>query len=141
MYSKKVMEHFTKPHNVGEIKDFDGEGEVGNPRCGDVMRITIKVKDNRIKDIKFKTFGCVSAIASTSVLTDMAKGKTLEEAEKLKNSDIVKALDGLPQIKIHCSVLADEALRKAIADYRKRHQQKLPEARQTPKSPRKSVKK
>jgi nitrogen fixation NifU-like protein len=114
------MEHFTKPHNVGEIKNPDGEGEVGNARCGDVMRITIKVKDNRIKDIKFKTFGCVSAIASTSVLTDMAKGKTLEEAEKLKNSDIVKALDGLPQIKIHCSVLADEALRKAIADYRKK---------------------
>ena len=117
MYNKKVMEHFRKPKNVGEIKDADGIGKVGNPVCGDVMIIYIKVKDNKIKAIKFKTFGCVSAIATTSMLTELAKGKTLDEAKKITRDDVANALGGLPSIKMHCSNLAADALREAIKDY------------------------
>ena len=120
MYSEKVMQHFKNPKNVGEIKDADGIGKVGNPRCGDVMYVYIKVKDNKIKDIKFKTFGCVAAIATTSIMTEIAKGKTLEEAEKLSNKDVAKALEGLPPLKTHCSNLAADALHEAIKDYRKK---------------------
>ncbi len=117
-YSKKVMDHFKNPRNVGEIKDADGVGEVGNPVCGDLMKISIKVKDNKIKDIKFKTFGCVSAIATTSMLTELAKGKTLKEAEKITRNDVAEALGGLPSVKMHCSNLAADALKAAIKDYK-----------------------
>ena len=117
-YTKKVRDHFMNPRNVGEIKDADGVGTVGNPTCGDVMRIYIKVKDNKIADIKFKTFGCAAAIASSSIATELVKGKTLEEAEKLSRDDVAKELGGLPAIKIHCSNLAADALREAIKDYR-----------------------
>ena len=120
MYSKTVMEHFKNPRNVGEIKDADGIGKVGNPVCGDVMWVYIKVKNNKITNIKFKTFGCVSAIATTSMLTEIAKGKTLEQAEKITRDDVAKALGGLPSIKMHCSNLAADALKKAINDYRKK---------------------
>src|SRR5690554_3793790 len=114
------MEHFTNPRNVGEIEDADGIGEVGSPQCGDIMRIYLKIEDNIIKDIKFKTFGCASAIASSSIMTEMVKGKTIEEALSLTNRDVVDALGGLPAPKVHCSVLAEEAIRAAIEDYRKK---------------------
>ncbi|MCK5373393.1 MAG: Fe-S cluster assembly scaffold protein NifU [Candidatus Aenigmarchaeota archaeon] len=117
MYSKKVMDHFKNPRNTGEIENADGTGEVGNPICGDIMKITIKVKDNRIEDIKFKTFGCAAAIATSSMITELAKGKTLEEAKEISKKDVSCALDGLPPIKEHCSNLASEGLRKAIDDY------------------------
>lgn len=120
MYSKKVEEHFFHPHNVGEIKDADGVGKVGNPRCGDIMKVFIKVKDDRIEDIKFKTFGCAAAIATTSVMTDLVKGKTIQEALKVTNRQIVEELGELPPIKLHCSVLAADALKAAIADYQKK---------------------
>jgi len=119
-YSKKVMEHFLRPHNVGEIKDADAVGQTGNPICGDIMRIFIKVKNNRITNIKFKTLGCAAAIAASSMLTDLAKGKTLEQAEKIKSEDIVKGLGTMPPIKVHCSVLGAEALHDAIRNYRKK---------------------
>jgi nitrogen fixation NifU-like protein len=117
-YTKKVKEHFFHPKNVGEIKNADGIGKVGNPTCGDVMAIYIKVKDNRITDIKFKTFGCTAAIATSSILTEMAKGKTLDEALKITRDDVANELGGLPAIKLHCSNLAADALREAIKDYR-----------------------
>ncbi len=116
-YSEKVMEHFTNPKNVGEIKDADGIGKVGNPVCGDLMWIYIKVKDDRLEDVKFKTFGCGAAIATSSMITEMAKGKTLEEALKITRSDVADALDGLPPIKMHCSNLAADGLHAAIKDY------------------------
>ncbi len=116
-YSEKVVEHYTTPRNVGKIEDASGIGEVGNPVCGDIMKMFIKVKDNIITDVKFKTFGCGAAIATSSISTEMIKGKTLEEALEIKNQDVVKALDGLPTIKIHCSLLAEEAIHEAIADY------------------------
>lgn len=119
MYSEKVMEHFRNPRNVGEILDADGVGTVGNPVCGDVMTIYIKVKDNRITDIKFKTFGCGAAVATSSVITELAKGKTLEEAMKIARSDVADSLGGLPPIKMHCSNLAADALHEAIKDYQK----------------------
>ena len=118
MYSKKVMEHFRNPRNIGEIKDADGVGSVGNPVCGDLMTIYIKVKDNRIQDIKFKTFGCAAAIATSSMITELAKGKTLSEAMKITRDDVADELDGLPVIKLHCSNLAADALHEAIKDYR-----------------------
>jgi len=118
LYSEKVMEHFRNPHNVGEIKDADGVGKVGNPVCGDIMKIYIKVKDNVITDVKFKTFGCGAAIATSSITTDMVKGKTIEDALKITNQQVTEALGGLPAVKRHCSVLAEEALRAAIDDYR-----------------------
>ena len=120
MYSDKVMEHFRNPRNMGEIKDADGVGTVGNPICGDLMTIYITVKNNRIKDIKFKTFGCAAAIATSSMITELAKGKTLDEASKITRDNVANELDGLPPIKMHCSNLAADALREAIKDYRKK---------------------
>jgi len=117
MYTDKVMEHFTSPHNMGEIKDADGVGKVGNPTCGDLMFVYIKVKDNVLVDVKFKTFGCGAAIATSSMVTDMAKGKTLEDALKISRADVAKELGGLPAIKMHCSNLAADALHAAIKDY------------------------
>ncbi|HLE06746.1 MAG TPA: iron-sulfur cluster assembly scaffold protein [Candidatus Nanoarchaeia archaeon] len=116
-YSKNVMDHFMHPKNMGELKNPDGEGQVGNVVCGDVMKVQINVKDDKISDIKFKTLGCAAAISSSSVLTELAKGKTLSEASKITRDDVVKALGGLPTEKIHCSVLAQDALKKAIKDY------------------------
>lgn len=116
-YSDKVVEHYTNPRNVGKIENASGIGEVGNPVCGDIMKMFIKVENNIITDVKFKTFGCGAAIATSSISTEMIKGKTIEEALKLKNSDVVEALDGLPPVKIHCSLLAEEAIHEAIADY------------------------
>jgi len=119
-YSEKVMEHFQHPRNMGEIENPDGVGLVGNPICGDMMKITIKVKDNRIEDIKFKTFGCGAAIATSSMVTELVKGKTIEEALKVTNKTVAEALGGLPPIKMHCSLLAEEAVKAAIDDYRQR---------------------
>lgn len=116
-YSAKVMEHFSNPHNVGEIKDADGVGEVGNPKCGDIMRMYIKVDNDVITDVKFMTFGCGAAIATSSMATDLVKGKTIPEALKLTNKAVMEALDGLPAIKIHCSVLAEQAIKAAVSDY------------------------
>lgn len=120
MYTQKVMEHFKNPHNMGEIPDADGVGTVGNPVCGDLMTIYIKVKDNRLQDIKFKTYGCGSAIATSSMITDIARGKTLEEALKITRADVADSLGGLPPIKMHCSNLAADALHAAIEDYYKK---------------------
>ena len=120
MYTEKVKCHFLHPRNVGEINNPDGVGTVGNPTCGDIMTIYIKVKDDRIIDIKFKTFGCAAAIASTSVATEMVKGKKIDEAYKLTRDDVAKELGGLPAIKMHCSNLAADALKIAIDDYRKK---------------------
>jgi nitrogen fixation NifU-like protein len=124
MYSEKVMEHFKNPRNMGEIPDADGVGTVGNPVCGDLMTIYIKVKDNRLVDIKFKTFGCGAAIATTSMTTELAMGKTLEEAIKITRGDVADSLGGLPPVKMHCSNLASDALRAAIEDYYERRKQK-----------------
>ncbi len=121
MYNEKVMDHFTSPRNVGIIEDADGEGEVGNINCGDIMRIYIKVDaDERISDIKFQTFGCGAAVATSSMVTEMVKGKTLEEALRITNKDVAEELGGLPPIKMHCSNLAADALQAAVADYRVR---------------------
>jgi len=120
MYSERVMELFRKPHNLGRMKNPDGVGKVGNPICGDVMYLYIKVKDNKIKDVKFETFGCVAAIATSSMITDLAKGKTLEEAKKITRENVAKEVGGLPLIKMHCSNLAADALHEAIKDYLKR---------------------
>ena len=117
MYSEKVMDHFANPRNVGEIPDADGIGKVGNPQCGDVMWLYIKVKDNIITDVKFKTFGCGAAIATSSMITELARGKTLEEAKKISRADVAENLGGLPPVKMHCSNLAADALREAIKDY------------------------
>jgi nitrogen fixation NifU-like protein len=120
MYSEKVMEHFRNPRNVGEIPDADGVGTVGNPVCGDMMTIYIKVKDNRVDDIKFKTFGCGAAVATSSMITELAKGKTLDEAMTITRSDVADSLGGLPTVKMHCSNLAADALHEAIKDYQKK---------------------
>ena len=117
MYSEKVMDHFTNPRNVGVIDDANGVGEVGNAKCGDIMKIYLKVEDNIIKDVKFKTFGCGAAIATSSMVTELVKGKTLEEALEISNAAVAEALDGLPPIKMHCSNLAADALHAAIKDY------------------------
>ncbi len=119
-YTKELMKHFKDPKFVKDVKDADGVGEVGNVSCGDVMHLEIKVTDNRIEDIGFKTFGCAAAIASSDVVCELAKGKTIEEAEKISKDDIVEKLKGMPQIKVHCSVLGIEALKKAIEDYKKK---------------------
>lgn len=121
MYSKKVIDHFKNPHNMGAIENPDGLGQVGNPVCGDMMKLYIKVKDNKIEDIKFQTLGCAAAIATSSMITDLAKGKTLEQAEKISRGDVSDALGKLPPIKEHCSNLAADALNKAIQDYKKRN--------------------
>ncbi len=117
VYSEKLMEHFRNPRNMGRIENADGMGKVGNPVCGDVMYLYIKVRNNRLEDIKFETFGCAAAIGTSSMITELAKGKTLEEALKITNSDIAESLDGLPPVKMHCSVLAADALKAAIKDY------------------------
>ena len=117
MYSDKVMDHFANPRNVGEIPDADGIGKVGNPQCGDVMWLYIKVKDGILTDIKFKTFGCGAAIATSSMITELARGKTIEEAKKISRQDVADSLEGLPPTKMHCSNLAADALREAIKDY------------------------
>lgn len=120
MYSEKVMDHFANPRNVGEIENANAVGEVGNAKCGDIMKIYMDIEDNIIKDVKFKTFGCGAAIATSSMATEMVKGKTVDEALALTNKAVMEALDGLPTEKIHCSVLAEEAIRSAIEDYKKR---------------------
>ncbi len=121
MYSDKVMDHFMNPRNVGEIENADGVGQVGNAKCGDIMKMYLKVEDDIIVDVKFKTFGCGSAIATSSIATEMIVGKTLEEAVELTNTAVVEALDGLPPVKVHCSVLAEQAVKAAIYDYAQRH--------------------
>ena len=120
MYSEKVMDHFANPRNVGEIENANAVGEVGNAKCGDIMKIYMDIQDDVIKDVKFKTFGCGAAIATSSMATEMVKGKTVEEALALTNKAVMEALDGLPTEKVHCSVLAEEAIRSAIEDYNKR---------------------
>jgi nitrogen fixation NifU-like protein len=120
LYSEKVLDHFRNPRNMGEIPDADGVGTVGNPVCGDLMSIYIKVKDNHIEDIKFKTFGCGAAIATSSMITELARGKTLEEAMKISRGDVADNLGGLPPIKMHCSNLAADGLHAAIQDYLKK---------------------
>ncbi len=120
-YSDKVLEHFIHPRNVGEIPHPSGESKVGNPACGDILWLQIKVENGTIADVKFKTFGCCAAIASGSILTEMVKGKTIEEALKITNRDVVDALGGLPSLKMHCSVLAQQALRSAIENYLKKN--------------------
>jgi nitrogen fixation NifU-like protein len=117
-YNEQVMEHFKSPKNMGQMQDADGVGEVGNPACGDVMTVYIKVRDGRIADIKFQTFGCVAAVATSSMVTELAKGKTLDEAMKITRADVAEKLGGLPPIKLHCSNLAAEALHAAVKDYR-----------------------
>ena len=121
MYTDKVMDHFTNPRNVGEIKQADGIGEVGNAKCGDIMRIYLQVENNTIIDVKFKTFGCGAAIATSSMVTEMVKGKSIEEALKISNQAVAEALDGLPPAKMHCSNLAADALHEAIRDYHEKH--------------------
>ena len=116
-YSDKVIDHYTNPRNVGEIENASGVGTVGNPVCGDIMKIYIKVEDNIITDVKFKTFGCGAAIASSSISTELIKGQAVEKALELKNGDVVEQLDGLPPVKMHCSLLAEQAIHEAIADY------------------------
>ena len=123
MYSDKVMDHFENPRNAGEMQDADGTGTVGNAKCGDIMRGYLKVRDGIIEDVKFKTFGCGAAIATSSMATEMVKGKTLEEALQLTNKAVAEALDGLPPAKMHCSLLAEEAVKAAIEDYRSKHPQ------------------
>jgi len=120
LYSEKVMEHFRNPRNVGVIEDADGIGEVGNAKCGDIMRMYLKIQDDIVQDVKFETFGCGSAIASSSMATELIKGKPVSEAMKLTNQAVAEALDGLPAYKMHCSVLAEEAIRSALEDYERK---------------------
>lgn len=126
MYSQKVMDHFTNPRNVGEIENADGIGEVGNAKCGDIMKIYLKIEDNMIADVKFKTYGCGSAIASSSMATEMIKGKSVDEAIALTNKAVAQALDGLPPVKMHCSVLAEQAIKRALKDYAVKNNLEIP---------------
>lgn len=121
LYNPTVMDHFMNPRNMGDLKDADGIGEVGAAACGDIMKISLRIKDGKIEDARFKTFGCGSAIASSSMATELIKGRTIEEAMNFSNQEVVNALGGLPPVKIHCSVLAEEALKAALEDYVKRH--------------------
>lgn len=121
LYNDTVMEHFMNPRNMGDIKDADGVGEVGAAACGDIMKISLRIKDGKIEDARFKTFGCGSAIASSSMATELIKGRTIDEAMNFSNQEVVDALGGLPPVKIHCSVLAEEALKAALEDYVKKH--------------------
>lgn len=121
MYSDKVMDHFANPRNVGEIEDASGTGTVGNAKCGDIMKMDIKVENGVIVDVKFKTFGCGAAIATSSMATEMVKGKTIDEALQLTNKAVAEALDGLPPVKMHCSLLAEQAIHAAIEDYKQKH--------------------
>ena len=132
LYSEKVMDHFTHPRNVGSMENADGVGEVGNAKCGDIMKIYLKIDDDIISDVKFETFGCGSAIASSSMATEMIKGKPLSEALQLSNKAVAEALDGLPAHKMHCSVLAEEAIKAALADYYRRQGREVPEALRLP---------
>ena len=132
LYSETVMDHFRNPRNVGVIEDADGVGEVGNAKCGDIMKIYLKIRDDVIEDVKFETFGCGSAIASSSMATEMIKGKTIAEAMTLTNAAVAEALDGLPAYKMHCSVLAEEAIKAALADYYRRQGREVPEALRLP---------
>lgn len=116
-YSEKVMDHFTNPRNVGEIEDADGIGEVGNAKCGDIMKMYLKIEGSIITDVKFKTFGCGAAVATSSMATELIKGKSIEDALKLTNKAVMEALDGLPPVKVHCSVLAEQAIKAALTDY------------------------
>ncbi len=125
MYSEKVMDHFTNPRNVGEIQNADGVGTVGNAKCGDIMKMYLKVENGIIEDVKFKTFGCGAAIATSSMATEMVKGKTLTEALQLTNKAVAEALDGLPPVKMHCSLLAEEAIHAAVEDYIKNHPEEV----------------
>jgi nitrogen fixation NifU-like protein len=121
MYSEKVMDHFMNPRNVGEIEDANGVGQVGNPKCGDIMKMYLKIEDNVIVDAKFRTFGCGAAVATSSMATELVKGKTVDEALKITNQAVAEALDGLPPIKMHCSNLAEEAIKAAIDDYKQKN--------------------
>ena len=133
LYSDKVMDHFEHPRNVGEIADADGVGQVGNPKCGDIMKMYLKIDDKGvITDVKFKTFGCGSAIATSSMATELIKGKPIEEAMTLTNAAVAEALDGLPAYKMHCSVLAEEAIKAALADYYRRQGRPVPESLRLP---------
>ena len=123
LYSDKVMEHFLQPHNLGVIEDADGVGEVGNAKCGDIMKMYLKIDDDIITDVKFETFGCASAIASSSMATELIKGQHVEDAMQLTNKAVAEALDGLPAYKMHCSVLAEEAIQAALEDYKKKQEQ------------------
>lgn len=127
MYSEKVMDHFTNPRNVGEIEDASGIGEVGNAKCGDIMKIFLKIENGIITDAKFNTFGCGAAIATSSMATELIKGKPIEEALKLSNKAVVEALDGLPPVKLHCSVLAEEGVKMALQDYYNKRGEEMPE--------------
>lgn len=131
LYNQTVMDHFLNPRNMGDLPDADGIGEVGAAACGDIMKITLKVKDGRIEDARFKTFGCGSAIASSSMATELIKGRSLEEAMNFTNQEVVNALGGLPPVKIHCSVLAEEAIKAALEDYVKRHPEAARQAEAT----------
>ena len=127
MYSDKVMDHFKNPRNVGEIENANGIGEVGNAKCGDIMKIFLKVEDNIVQDVKFMTYGCGSAIASSSMATELIKGKSLEDAWELTNKAVAEALDGLPPVKMHCSVLAEQAIKAALVDYAQKNNIEIPE--------------
>ena len=131
-YSEKVMDHFANPRNVGKLEDASGVGEVGNAKCGDIMKMYIKVENDVITDVKFNTYGCASAIATSSMATEMIKGKPLSEAMKLTNKAVIEALDGLPPAKVHCSVLAEEAIKAALADYYRRQGRPVPESLRLP---------
>jgi nitrogen fixation NifU-like protein len=124
LYNSKVMDHFLNPRNMGDLPNADGVGEVGAAACGDIMKITLKITNGKIEDARFKTFGCGSAIASSSMATELIKGRTIQEALKFSNEEVVDALGGLPPVKIHCSVLAEEAIKAALEDYLKRHPEK-----------------
>ena len=126
LYSEKVMDHFRNPRNVGVIEDEDGIGEVGNEKCGDIMKMYLKIEDDIVSDVKFETFGCASAIASSSMATELIKGKPLKEVMELTNKAVAEALDGLPDYKMHCSVLAEEAIQSALNDYYSKHPEKKP---------------
>ena len=121
VYSEKVMDHFANPRNIGEMENADGIGEVGNPKCGDIMKMYLKIENNKIIDVKFKTFGCGAAIATSSMATELIKGKSIDDALKVTNKAVMEALDGLPPVKVHCSVLAEEAIKAAISDYYQKH--------------------
>lgn len=132
LYTEKVMDHFEHPRNVGELENADGVGQVGNPKCGDIMKMYLKIDDGIITDVKFKTFGCGSAIATSSMATELIKGKPVEEGMTLTNAAVAEALDGLPAYKMHCSVLAEEAIKAALADYFRRQGQEVPACCQLP---------
>lgn len=133
IYSDKVMDHFANPRNVGEIADADGVGEVGNAKCGDIMKMFLKIQDGKIEDVKFKTFGCGAAVATSSMATELVKGKSIQEAMEVTNKAVMEALDGLPPVKVHCSLLAEEAIHAALWDYAERHDIKI-EGLEKPKS-------